>query len=427
MFSRRGFLGGSAALFAAGGFAATQEQHKKQGDFDDMYAGELAPAEWQPFSDRKVRVGIAGEGVCNFGSQFGYQNHPNVEVVAVTDLDPAKCKLLQERTRAPKTYPSCEEMIKNAAADKLEAVYIATDAPSHARLAIMALEHGLHVASAVPAILGKDQLELVPKLLDAVKASGKVYHMNETTAFRESCYTMRKLYEAGELGNIVYAEGEYFHCTGLKDGLGVGSYKGWRDCIPPLYYATHSTGYYTFTTHKRFTEVTCIGRPSVLPQYSRPNRYNNCFGSEFAFYKNEEGGSARILVPRRQGGPRARRVAQAEAPTRDASRRSWRKPRVPYGRLHPRDSRQGPSPLLRHQDLARVDDCRHLRTSFCAQGRRDAEDSAGMMSEAVAEGSSSGSPRRIRRIPSLGPSLHRQLRFATPTLNSNSRLLTPDP
>ena len=32
---------------------------------------------------------------------------------------------------------------------------------------------------------------------------------------------------------------------------------------------------------------------------------------------------------------------------------------------------------------------------------------------AASEGSSSGNPRRIRRIPSLGPSLHRQLRFAS--------------
>ena len=296
MFSRRGFLGGSAALFAAGGFAAERKDGAKQGDFDDFHPGDLEAREWTPFSDRKVRVGIAGEGVCDFGSQFGYQNHPNVEVVAWCDLDPKKCALLQQRTRAQKTYPSCEEMIKNAAADKLEAVYIATDAPSHARLAIMALEHGLHVASAVPAVLGREQLELVPKLLDAVKASGKVYQMNETTAFRESCYSMRKLYEAGELGDIVYSEGEYFHCSGLKVGLGVGSYKGWRDCLPPLYYATHSTGYYTFTTHKRFTEVTCIGRPSALPKCGRPNRYNNRFGSEFAFLKTEEGGSSRMLV-----------------------------------------------------------------------------------------------------------------------------------
>ena len=196
MFSRRGFLGGSSALFASSAIASVRKEHKKQGDFDDMYPGELNERAWTAFSDKKVRVGIAGEGVCDFGSQFAYQNHPNVEVVAVTDLDPKKCKLLQERTRAKKTYPSCEEMIKNASSDKLDAVYIATDAPSHAPLAIMALEHGLHVASAVPAVLGIEQLELVPKLIDAAKASGKVYHMNETTAFRESCYAMRNLYES---------------------------------------------------------------------------------------------------------------------------------------------------------------------------------------------------------------------------------------
>jgi hypothetical protein len=42
-------------------------------------------------SNRKVKVGIAGYGVCKFGAAFGFQNHPNVEVVAATDLDPAKC------------------------------------------------------------------------------------------------------------------------------------------------------------------------------------------------------------------------------------------------------------------------------------------------------------------------------------------------
>ena len=48
MFSRRSFLGGGAALFAASGFAQSREEHRKQGDFDDMYAGELDPAEWTP-------------------------------------------------------------------------------------------------------------------------------------------------------------------------------------------------------------------------------------------------------------------------------------------------------------------------------------------------------------------------------------------
>ena len=339
MINRRSFIGAGSALLAVSGYATAGNGEKKEvmQGFDENFAGKLSGTEWKPFSDKKVRVGIAGEGVCNFGSAFAYQTHPNVEVVAVTDLDPEKCKQLQERTKAQKTYPSCEELIKNAAADKIEALYIATDAPSHARLAIMALEHGLHVASAVPAVLGKEQLELVPKLIDAVKASGKVYHMNETTAFRESCYAMRKLYEAGEMGDIVYCEGEYFHCTDLKNGLGVGSYKGWRDCLPPLYYSTHSTGYYTFTTHKRFTEVTCIGRPSAIPCYSAPNRYGNKFGSEFAFFKNEEGGSD-VLARNGERG----RIYGTKGSFDDLTmsflgdktaleRVEWRKPKLPPG------------------------------------------------------------------------------------------------
>ena len=241
-------------------------------------------------------MGIAGEGVCNFGSAFGYQNHPNVEVVACTDLDPEKRRLLQERTGAKKAYPSCEEMIAHAAEDGLEAVYIATDAPSHARLSILALEHGLHVVCAVPAFLGREQLDMVPKLMEAVRKSGKVYQMNETTAFRQSCYEMRRLYEAGAMGEIVYAEGEYFHCSDLKTGLGVGSYNGWREGIPPMYYPTHSTGFYTCVTRKRFTEVTCIGKPSLVKCYVDGNRYDNPFGSEFALMKTEDGGSARMLV-----------------------------------------------------------------------------------------------------------------------------------
>src|SRR4051812_25829237 len=41
---------------------------------------------WKPVSDRKIRVGIVGYGFCKFGAAFGFQDHPNVEVVAVSDF-----------------------------------------------------------------------------------------------------------------------------------------------------------------------------------------------------------------------------------------------------------------------------------------------------------------------------------------------------
>ena len=300
MFDRRGFLGAGSALFAVAGIAKTAGAAVGEGKkevmqgFNETDAGKLSSVEWKPFSDRKVRVGIAGEGVCNFGSAFAYQTHPNAEVVAVTDLNPEKCKQLQERTKAKKTYPSCEELIKNAAADKLEALYVATDAPSHARLAIMALEHGLHVASAVPAVFGADQLELVPKIVAAAKASGKVYMMNETTAFRPQGFAMRRLFEAGAFGSHVYTEGEYFHFWGKK---GIPSYNGWRHGLPPQYYPTHSNGFYTCTTHGSFTEVSCIGIPSELPDFKdAANPHKNPFGCEVAFFKTSDGGAARMGV-----------------------------------------------------------------------------------------------------------------------------------
>ena len=297
--SRKSFLGGSLALFAASGAKAADPDPKgKIFGLDEKGSGKISGRAWEPFSDRKVRVGIAGEGVCKFGSAFGYQNHPNVEVVACTDIVPEKCRELQERVKAKKTYPSCEEMIRHAAEDGLEAVYIATDAASHVSLAISALEHGLHVASAVPAFLGKDQLEFVPKLLDAVKRSGKVYQMNETSAFRESCYAMRKLYEAGKLGEITYTEGEYFH-PGSNDITKLvkhNSYNGWRQGLPPQYYPTHSNGFYTCVTHKRFVEVTCRGVPSLKWAYTKGNRYDNPYGSEYAMFRCEDGSSARMLV-----------------------------------------------------------------------------------------------------------------------------------
>ena len=85
---------------------------------------------WQPVSDRKIRVGIVGYGVCQFGAAFGFQDHPNVTVAAVSDLFPDRCAALAKVCRCAKTYPSLEELVKD---DSLEAVFVATDAPSHAR------------------------------------------------------------------------------------------------------------------------------------------------------------------------------------------------------------------------------------------------------------------------------------------------------
>lgn len=267
--------------------------------FEQSQDNKNAAQSWQPVSDRRIRVGIAGYGLCKFGAAFFYQSHPNVEVVAATDLDPGRCAELAKAVGAKKTYPSCEEMIKD---NSIEAIYIATDAPSHARLAIMALEHGKHVCCAVPAVFGFEAEDEAERLFSAVKKSGMKYMMNETSTFHAALYEKRVQFQAGALGRIIYSEGEYWH-----DAIGtLASYNpkngkidefGWRRAMPPMWYPTHATAYYISVTGKRFTEVSCLGTASYYPVFKETdNQYQNIFGTEIAMLKTSEGGISRMGV-----------------------------------------------------------------------------------------------------------------------------------
>lgn len=307
--SRRGFLhgmGGMGAFLGMGGLAgsAIAAEAPKDADgkvipgFEKGQDDPNAAKGWQAVSDRKIRVGIAGYGLCKFGGAFFYQSHPNVEVVAATDLDPGRCAALAKAVGAKKTYPSCEEMIKDKS---IEAVYIATDAPSHARLAIMALNHDKHVVSAVPAVFGFEAEGEAEELFNAVKKSGMKYMMNETSTFHADLYAKRLQCQAGALGKVIYSEGEYWHDFGPKGLPGFNprngkiDLNGWRRALPPMWYPTHAMAYYVSITGGRFTEVSGVGTAGLYPEYNGgDNQHKNPFGTEIALLKTSEGGISRM-------------------------------------------------------------------------------------------------------------------------------------
>ncbi len=273
--TRRSFLR-TVGLGAAGlGFAASGP-------------GRDDPRRWTPVSDRKLRVGLVGYGVCRFAAEFSFQHHPNVEVAAVSDLFPDRCAELAKVVRCATSYPSLEEMVKD---DTLEAIFVATDAPSHARHCIEVLKHGKHVASAVPAVYGS--LEEADALLAAVKSSGLKYMMFETSFFRGDLFAMRTLFRTGALGAIVYSEGEYFHYMEQP----IPSYRDWRVGLPPQWYPTHSNAYQIGVTGGSFTEVSCMGVPSRLHHLQQANnRYHNPYGTEIALFRTTGGGTSRMGV-----------------------------------------------------------------------------------------------------------------------------------
>jgi predicted dehydrogenase len=268
-----GSLGAMAASGLAGRAVAGEEPAQKK---------------WEPISDRKLRVGIVGYGVCRFGAAFGFQDHPNVEIVAVSDLIPERRAGLMKACRCEKSYESLELLVKDP---KIEAVFAATDAPSHARHAVECLEHGKHVMTAVPATYGS--IEEAEQLLETVEKTGLKYMMAETSCFREDCHAMRQIYRAGGFDRLIYSEGEYYHYAPKA----LGSYNNWRVGSVPLWYPTHSTAYYVGVTGKRFTAVSCVGFNAGFPDYEPgANKYNNPFTDEVALFQTSEGGSSRMLM-----------------------------------------------------------------------------------------------------------------------------------
>lgn len=290
--SRRKFLSTAGASVAATAITSDlplqDKQDKQIQGFNETDPGIQQQRKWEPVSDRKIKVGIVGYGVCKFGAQFGFQNHPNVEVVAVSDLFPNRCAELAKACRCKTTYPSLEEMVKD---DSIEAIFLATDAPNHAKHAMLCLQHGKHVGCAVPAIW--KTVEQGYQLLEAVKKTKRNYMMFETSAFRPDCYAMRQAYNAGALGKLIYSEGQYYHYFSKP----LGGYKNWREGFPPMWYPTHSTAYYIAVTGKSFTHVSCQGFKGSIPQYqAAANAYENPFDSEIALFRTSEGGASRMSV-----------------------------------------------------------------------------------------------------------------------------------
>jgi hypothetical protein len=56
-------------------------------------------------------------------------------------------------------------------------------------------------------------------------------------------------------------------------------------------YPTHSNAYYIGVTGGSFSEVSCMGMPSIVPHLqAKNNDYENPFGSEIALFRTSEGG-----------------------------------------------------------------------------------------------------------------------------------------
>lgn len=268
--NRRSFVAKGAAALALPGL---------------LHAQSAAPA-------KKMRIGIAGG---RFGATFQWHLHPDCVVAAVTDLHEDRRNHLKKLNRCDKAYPSLEEMVKDP---DLDAIAVFTDGTLHFQHAILCLEHGKHVISAVPAVMAHtvaEGLDQAHRLFEKVNSTGLTYMMAETSYWQQRTISVRKMYQAGELGEIVSCDSDYLH-PGISVLAGTAEKPTWRYGAVPMFYPTHCTAHLISITHERLTEVSCNGWGNEHPILKKNAFANNPFWNETAHFRTDKGNPFRVRI-----------------------------------------------------------------------------------------------------------------------------------
>ncbi|MCL2159646.1 MAG: Gfo/Idh/MocA family oxidoreductase [Oscillospiraceae bacterium] len=150
----------------------------------------------------KLKIGIIGTGGIA-GAHLNHYNHcENAEVVAGCDIVPGKAAEFFKRNNMAeaKAFDSAEEMLAKV---DLDAVSVCTYAASHAKCAILALEHGLPVLLEKPMCV---TIEEAKAIVAAEKKSGKFVSVGFQPRYDPNIRRVKEIIESGMLGKVYYIQ-----------------------------------------------------------------------------------------------------------------------------------------------------------------------------------------------------------------------------
>ncbi|MCC6730980.1 MAG: Gfo/Idh/MocA family oxidoreductase [Chthonomonadales bacterium] len=207
--------------------------------------------------ERRIRVGVVGVGR---GMTFAAMaEHVGMELVALCDTWEERLHDAAARCGVA-GYTHFDRFLEH----EMDAVVLANYYHEHAPLAVRALESGRHVMS--ECIACKTPAEGVA-LARAVERSRRIYLFAENYAYFRYVQEMRRLYHAGEIGEVRYAEGEYNHPIDARGMAQLAPGTGhWRNHIPPTYYPTHAMSPIMFVTDTRPVSVNALSIPRSDPE-----------------------------------------------------------------------------------------------------------------------------------------------------------------
>ncbi|MFJ6281859.1 Gfo/Idh/MocA family protein [Pseudarthrobacter oxydans] len=248
-------------------------------------------------------LGVVGAG--QFGSQFAhlFNLHPGVSAVYVADELPERAAEAVARYGLAGVKDSFDALL----ASDVDAVAIFTQRWTHGPLVEQALRAGKHVYSAVPMAVSEEEIAAI---IQAVRDTGLVYMMGETSYYNPATVYARKQLADGKFGRIFYAEGDYVHDMdlGFYEAYQYSGGERWKEAAsyPPMLYPTHAVGGVLGAVPAHAVSVSCVGvrddrNDGVFDK--DVSMFGNDFSNATALFELNDGGVMRTNEMRRVGYP----------------------------------------------------------------------------------------------------------------------------
>ncbi len=196
----------------------------------------------------KLKIGVFGAGRGGIMIDVLFC-HPDAEIVAVCDKYRPLLDEVRKKAEEKGTKVALFENFDDFIGYDMDAVILANYANEHVPYAVRLLESGRHVMSECLTCASMAQ---AVQLIEAVEKSGKVYAYAENYCYSDTTFEMWRRYERGDIGDLVYAEGEYVHdCTSWWPHLAYGDPTHWRNNGFSTFYCTHGIApILTITGHR---------------------------------------------------------------------------------------------------------------------------------------------------------------------------------
>ena len=152
----------------------------------------------------KVRIGIIGcGGIANSKHLPALSQLPDVELCAFCDIVEERAVKAAAEYGAPgaKVFVDYRKLLEL----DLDVVHVLTPNKQHSFITVDALESGKHVMCEKPMAINSAEAK---KMLDAAKRTGKKLTIGYQNRYRANSWYLKKLCEAGELGEVYYARAQ---------------------------------------------------------------------------------------------------------------------------------------------------------------------------------------------------------------------------